>query len=404
MRKLSLTLVCCLLLTSIGCGKTSTEVQSTSNLTYAVDTEAEVNANKAVQYGYSDLIPITKDGTIYGYARINQLEKVGISDWSNATAQANQVSYSYSINLTVNFSTAMKNKLLKDSDIVNCKPTIVKGSKTVGVPCNVGWTGFATSATVYSGDARRAIEVGIQPNISSMNKCKIQLQFYNGKTNFDKITLAHSVLKHAVKGPSILKKNQSKTITALNGAKYSVQIMTPYKEINIYENSSDGGKLFYMFKYKTTYLTKPTKKQGLTSFDTFANGLMLARLVIGVQSDIDFSTVYDEDANAMRALYSDSGSDQDYEYYDTSGNIFLKTGHYALYSVNREVPETTYGNPTYLRFSVEFPEEQEARSTEEMLKFNGRFTVFQIKIGKRKLLTQDQYEARERAKEEAANK
>ena len=108
---------------------------------------------------------------------------------------------------------------------------------------------------------------------------------------------------------------------------------------------------------------------------------MHTKFVNYLTSDVDSTKLYDSVPAAQRLLYSDK---LDMETYVTQEFSDISVGKTFTASSNRAVPETT-GNPSYVRVCFEFPEEVEARSLEEMQNFNGRFIVFQSKIGERTL-------------------
>ena len=90
-----------------------------------------------VKFSYTDQLPILLKGDLYGYVTVNQLEKVNFADWHNATAVANGMNFSYSLNMTIKLA---KGVSIESMDIV---PALCDEKGNIfSDTCNVGWTGF----------------------------------------------------------------------------------------------------------------------------------------------------------------------------------------------------------------------------------------------------------------------
>ena len=133
------------------------------------------------------------------------------------------------------------------------------------------------------------------------------------------------------------------------------------------------------------YLKKPIKNVDVAKFDEYKKMKMSSKLVVGVSSQSDKKILYNNYPKAKRFIYSNSVDEDDTEYYVATKDVYLGRGAQATYTDNRRVPSTATTKPEYLRFRVEFPEERAARTDDEMMKFNGRFIVYQIAPEERKL-------------------
>lgn len=319
-------------------------------------------------YEYTDKLPVIKDNKLIGYFTVSQIEKLGIWDWNNKKAVSKKIKHCYAINLKFH-----KAEGVQDTFSVACTPSLIsKSGKTVGSICRVGWSGFPEVIDVYPKDTEKSLEVCVQPEIKDEKGVKLQLQFSDIRGNkLNSVTLKNSVFKEVVKGPSLKTSKPTFNITTKNGGKYSVQL----KKILKSENTRDGVVSQYLdFGYTITYKKSPTRKITSSRFDSNNKNALRTSMVIGVQVNDSsqflyesFYNVYRLDAYGRHYAYIKDGKD----------TIALKKS--TTYMCNRLLNESQ-NKVKYARFSLEFPEEVECRTDEELLKFNGRYQVYQTKV------------------------
>lgn len=356
--------------------------QRNTTLSYEISNQGITDSKKEITFNYKDEMPIMCNGILYGYVSIKQCEKLGIWDWYNKEAEANNIRTSYTINLQYDLRDDIG---LEDSRKFICEAfTIDASGELTGGPCCVGWSGFSSDVVLFNDTLMGRLEIGVQPTSKLTKSTKLLLRFSDSKgTTYDDIIVGNSVFKNAKKGPSLLTKNEKSVIKSVNGAKYFITIKNPSVE----EQLKSTGELddFYSFEYMIGYLKKPIKNVDVAKFDEYKKMKMSSKLVVGVSSQSDKKILYNNYPKAKRFIYSNSVDEDDTEYYVATKDVYLGRGAQATYTDNRRVPSTATTKPEYLRFRVEFPEERAARTDDEMMKFNGRFIVYQIAPEERKL-------------------
>lgn len=373
-----------LLILLTGCSKQTeneaSEVVSTKQtITYEVTDESPVmDGNTAIVFEPGETIPILLDGTVKGYLNVNWVQRLGIWDSTNTTAVTVGVKSSYTINLHVDMSESIESA---ESVILTVKPYTVDANWVVnGSPCCVGWSGFSQVAQLYDNTTAADIEVGVQPEVLDLTGSNVVLKLTDSVGNqYDDVVLSNNYLTTASDGPSLITDGTA-TVDCINGGRFSLGINNVTSEEHAVEDGAEP-TLYYDYQYAVKYLTAPTSDREDLLFDSNNKNLLHTKFVNYLTSDVDSAKLYDSVPAAQRLLYSDK---LDTETYVTQEFSDISVGKTFTASSNRAVPETT-GNPSYVRVCFEFPEEVEARSLEEMQNFNGRFIVFQSKIGERTL-------------------
>ncbi len=399
-RKNILIFVCTLSIIAVltGCGKKETVVaagggtttvndQSQDVVVAAVDQAEDAGSNTVqsdtelnvgdpisksaeVIFSPKDLIPVIVNGKTIAYARINQLERVGIYDWYNNVAVKKNIRHSYSLNLSITNSTDM-------NLTIGVTPTLVdKQNSNVSSKCNVGWTGFGEEAEFY-GKGEIPIEVGFQPEITDENGIKLQLVFNTSEGNSDPVIISDKIFKHVVKGPSLLESGDETQITSVNGAKYIFTLGKVYIEPNLVDLTE---RTAVEFDNSIKYLKKPQKKRQVAIFDSKKKYAMYASLLIGMQTQHSEELNYDGNYTALRKDYYGEYTDD----YASITDKVLKVGRGVRYHLNRFVT-SDLANEKFVRFWVEFPDEADVSTLEEKLKFNGRFVVYQCETHTREI-------------------
>lgn len=324
--------------------------------------------SKGITFSYKDLLPVIVNGKTIAFARINQFERVGIYDWYNAKAVEKNIKHSYSLNLSI---------INKEDTVltVDVTPTLVDKQDTeVSSKCKVGWTGFNESAEFY-GKGNIPVEVGMQPEIRTEKDLKLKLVFNTSKGDSEPVIVANSIFKHVVIGPNLKESGDETKIKSVNGAKYAFTIGKVYKE----QNSIDLSPVTAVeFDNRIQYLKTPTKKLEVATFDSKKKHAMYANLMIGMQTQHNSTLLYEHNQYAARPDYYGDFTD----YYASDVDKVLKVGRSVKYQLNRVLPEGSESEQ-FVRFCVEFPADAEVASLKDMLKFNGRFIVYQCEAHKR---------------------
>ena len=391
-RKVRLLTLVLLTFSCMGCAKQNTNVtmQETPSAVDGVST-VELNSDEepvviktsgSPVFNYRDELPLISGGKSYGLVSIKQVEKVGINDWSNITAVQNNIGYSYSINLEYRLD---ENSELLDGGSLICEAFIESSDGTCfGSPCCVGWSGFPSSVVLVGNNLSGRLEVGVQPERKLTEDMNLVLKFKDSdKMIFDDIVIGNKIFQNAVKGPSLLEGGESKEITSINGAKYSVQIFDVFSEQQV--NGADQLGDYYMFSYRVSYLKRPVRKIQVDKFDQYDNMKIASSLVVGVIEQGSAAVLYESDDSARRFQYYDAMDAQDAVQYVTTNVGYADVGENLTSVTNRLKPTTTSTEPAYLRFQIEFPEEALARDPDQLMQFNGRFLVYQVAPSERKL-------------------
>lgn len=339
---------------------------------------------KKAEFGL-EKFPITKDGKIYGWAHINFIEKLGIWDQYNDQAVQNGVKNSYAVNLHVDMS-----EYLQDTDSLSlqCEPYLVDGGTVTGVPCTIGWSGFSPVAELYKQNQEVDVEVNVQPySVVLTDTTVLRLDFSSASSDvqFDSVCIKKKVLDDAREGSNILTVDDEKLIESINGATYSLKMKDVFREWHKADREAGLGSKeveFYDFAYRVKYVTGTTNEREVLTFDSFNQNAISVPCKITVQADTDSTALVDNVPEAKRLLWSNK---TDTDYYVNTENTAIKVGKKETIWCNRLVPASTNVPATYLRFSFEFPEEASARSSEELMNFNGRYCIWQIPISEREL-------------------
>ena len=100
------------------------------------------------------------------------------------------------------------------------------------------------------------------------------------------------------------------------------------------------------------------------------------KLAVNTCNNSQYNYTYYQDAT--RTNYSDV---DDYVPYVTSNFPYIKKGETANNVTNRVLSyDLDSEDPMYVRVIPEFTNERKARSDKEMLKFNGRYVVYQVEL------------------------
>ena len=330
----------------------------------------------------SDYLPIVKDGSgLLGVIEIKQVEKVGISDWTNEAVVQAGVSHSYSIAMDVRLQDS-----LFEGDNLNLyvTPCLYSGGELIGEACSVGWTGFPSFAQLFDGNTERWIEVGLQPLVEELpdgSELVLKLSDASGGSYQD--IHVSDVFTDVVEGPGLLTFKDKAQITSTNGAVFSITFGSLHCEKQPdSQNDLNKQSYYYTFQRKVKYISGPTNERSVSLFDQYNGNALNTDFVVGLQGDTDASILYDRNVNAVRRKWSD---DTKYYSYVSSGLDTVRIGKTHKSNDNRVLPATTSYVPQYVRFRVEFPEEAMGMTNEELLSFSGRFVVFQDRITDRKL-------------------
>lgn len=369
-----------------GCSKQ--KVEETENVieksqqivTYKTTEETPVASSSAITFEPGETIPILLEGSIKGYMTVNWVQRLGIWDYNNANAVTAGVKSSYTINLHIDMSESIKSA---ESVILTVKPYMISASGAkIGSPCCVGWSGFSQVAQLYDNTTDTNIEVGVQPEVLDSTNSTILLCLSDSVGNeYDDIVLSNAFISNASDGPSLVTDGTA-TIHCINGGSFSLGVTNVVSESHEIEDATDAC-VYYDYQYTVAYASTPTSDREDLLFDSNNKNLLHTKFVNYVTSDVDGTKLYDNVPAAQRLLYSDK---LDTEPYVTTTFDDIGAGEQFTAMSNRAVPDTT-GNPTYIRVCFEFPEEVEARTLEEMRDFDGRFIVFQNKLGQRVLDT-----------------
>lgn len=394
-RILSIVLAGTLALSVAGC-KADSDVDTQSskeiNLGYTAEsTEMVPKASKVMPFKIHEIAPITKDGKTAAQIVLNQSERLGIFDWTSAASVDSGIKHSFTFNFKVNYFGKLKNG---ENVTFYVKPKFVnsKTGKTVGDSCIVGWSGFPKTAVFSNKTTSTYIEYGVQP-LKKLNKDTVlvlNISDSNGNT-YDDVIYDHSVISKAKKGPSLRTSDDAVTVTGASGAKYKINVYGVYLEQVFptgytFHYESDVEEVSttpaLMFNYRVDYLKGPkSKKIEVSNIDTSKKSSMLSTdLKIGVQSNTDNTMYYDRNTNYTRFIYSNSLR---LEAFTTNKHFKIHPGTYAYYTENRPISDSFMTSTSSIRFSVELSSDAMAMTPEKLMKFNGRFLVFERTPGSR---------------------
>lgn len=388
-------LSCCLALSMIASltacngskGQTTEPVAVESNVDFAVsDTQAIVKGTSIGGYKLREMAPLVRDGKTHGWVTLNQVEHLGIFDWTSSKAVDSGIKHSYTMNFKVDFLDMLSNG---DMLTVYLKPVLVRGEKVIGNPCIVGWSGFPETAVFDKNTSSTYVEYGVQPLVRSLRKAKLVLNVSDSNGNeYDPIVYDGSVITKARKGKNLITDSTSVIITGASKARYKVSINTPYVEECFTEKVDDiydrkYSKYFdtrnaLVFKYRVDYLSKPKTDLQVSNIDrSKKDSLLSTNLKIRVNSDNDKTDYYNNDLSIAHWKYRNGTA---MSVVSVRDRYKIHVGKYAAYTCNRLVSNAFAANAQNVRFYVELESEALAMTPEQLMKFNGRFIVFQRPI------------------------
>lgn len=401
MKKLKLIGVLLLTVVVTGCAlkdnKTTngvTQNQPSVNVTSTVS-ETKILNNKTVKdviYSSSDLAPLLRDGKVYGFLKLNQVEKLGIWNWQDPDCTQSPIRHSYTLNFTAKY---LENLEPTEKIMFYVKPyvTDLSGDKIIGKPCIVGWSGFPEHP-IFNSDTRKAyFEYGVQPShkITKNNVLRLKIKDSEGR-EYDDVLFSHKVFKNPKKGRSLIEPKDSVCINSLNGGRYKIDIKKVYKENNYvdvshYLSSSDLPKYpALMFTTKITYLKAPDKSKGNPRYDVADDNTLRTSLDIGVQTNLSEKIQFENKPTYVRAKYNDT---DETELYVLKNFVKIHEGYYVMYNNNREITESDLKKADSARFILHLDSEVTSLPPDQIMNFDGRFIVFQEQITQRKLYSSE---------------
>lgn len=380
----------CMAFTLIGCSssKSSKQVESEeqkeSNVSFSVDdTEAVVKGISVGDVKLHEMAPLSRDGKIHGWVTLNQVQKLGIYDWMSSAAVDSGVKFSYTCNFKVDLLDKLSNG---DLLTVYVKPEILRKGKCIGNPCIVGWSGFAETAVFDKNTDSVYVEYGVQPLRKSLKGAQFRLTLTDSNGNtYDPIYYDLSVLTKAKKGASLITDAANVSVAGASGAKYKIGIHDVSVEECFSEMHEDVYRRYYakdfetskalIFKYRVDYVKGPTSSLQVSNIDRSKKQSMLSTdLKIAVQGDNEDKLYYVNNLNFAYWKYSDTPT---MTVISTDTRYNIHTGKFAEYTCNREISDAFFHSAHAVRFTVELNSDALAMTPKQLMKFNGRFIVFQ---------------------------
>lgn len=274
-----------------------------------------------------------------------------------------------------------------ESAKIEVKPELLNSKgEVIGEIANIGWNGFEQIAEIYKSNPVKNIEVCLQPtqDFSDGDYIKFNLTDTENNVVFDSVTYDVSLLKKATDGPTIKRIKDTTKIKSINGAKYSFtlnSVCSSQEYLNI-DSYSDLVKMMDL-DYTVKLLKDKVNGRVVTRFNTFSGVQMNSEVKLAVNTCNNSQYNYTYYQDATRTNYSDV---DDYVPYVTSNFPYIKKGETANNVTNRVLSyDLDSEDPMYVRVIPEFTNERKARSDEEMLKFNGRYVVYQVELKARNL-------------------
>lgn len=324
-------------------------------------------------YKAGETAALIADGVLYGTLDVNRSVLLGIWDWYNPNALKYGIKNSYAFNLTVSLERYMEDRLMAS---IEPEFTLVDSDgNEYSSSCCVGWSGFNSMLEIYQDKATKTVEVGMQPNTSTIKGnwlIRIDLYDSSSKTQFEPIYYDMSLLKNAVKGPKIKEAKDVTEIKSVCGASYSFSIDSVGRSLRNENGEYNEWKSVFDVLYKFKYNEAPTNSRAVTRFGALGKQYANTGLSFFVQTDKNEAKSTEKDPN-VQILYNGR------LYYYVFGKDKVAPGKSADILTNRVnvVPDDT---SSYVRIAVEFPEELNARTEEEALEFEGRYVVYQIEL------------------------
>ena len=324
----------------------------------------------ALRYQSGQDAYILKDGKQQGVMHFNLAQRLGIWDYTNPTIVSNGIYYSYTFNLKLDFTQYFSQV---ESAKIEVKPELLNSKgEVIGEIANIGWNGFEQIAEIYKSNPVKNIEVCLQPTQDFCLK---------GKKAF---LAQRAEINKATDGPTIKRIKDTTKIKSINGAKYSFtlnSVCSSQEYLNI-DSYSDLVKMMDL-DYTVKLLKDKVNGRVVTRFNTFSGVQMNSEVKLAVNTCNNSQYNYTYYQDATRTNYSDV---DDYVPYVTSNFPYIKKGETANNVTNRVLSyDLDSEDPMYVRVIPEFTNERKARSDEEMLKFNGRYVVYQVELKARNL-------------------
>lgn len=141
-----------------------------ANISFSIDSmEAEVKSNDTGNFALHELVPITIVEKTVAFLKLNQSERLGISDWSSSQSNDSGLKFSYTFNFKVRYLNKLDNGEML-TFYVKPKFVDISTGKDTGIPCIVGWSGFPQAAVFDKNTSSTYIEYGY----SQLRKCQKQ--------------------------------------------------------------------------------------------------------------------------------------------------------------------------------------------------------------------------------------
>ncbi len=366
----------------------SAQKQSTrapkANLTFEeTNLQMQMGESEAMDYKLHETAPVMLNGRTVALLTLNQVQKLGIYDWTSAEVVDSGIKTSYTCNFKLQYLDKIDNGKMVTFYI---KPMLVsKSGKVIGKPCIVGWSGFAETAVFDHKTSEVYSEYGVQPLKRSLKGCRLVLKISDSDGNaYDDVKYAYSVIKKSRKGPSIHASDKPVTVTGASGAKYKINVNKVYLEncfddYYAFENETQVQNATkvptLMFNYRVDYISEPTKKLEVSNISTSHTATTLSTdLKIGAQSNVDKKIYYERNLHLTRMRFSNSFV---LEHSTIKKRLNIHKGTYAYYSENRQVDDVFLNSTSTIRFRIELNSDAIAMKPKDLMKFNGRFIVFE---------------------------
>lgn len=324
-------------------------------------------------YNPSEHAGIYYGGKLYGKFWINRTSILGIWDWYNSKAVNLGINSSYAMNcgLSVDELLETNNTAVITADISIVDPS----GNPLSEHCNVGWSGFPEIAEFYGTTASRSIEIGIQPislAIDSTSKICVTLADKESGIVFDPIYFSIDTIQNATQGQKLHVIDDAVKVKSINGASYNIDFSLA--ELNERKRSNGKSAVVYDLKYGIQYRRRPQNDRVVSIFDSFDDDKISPNLSFYVQGDNDPAKLYDVVEDALEFTTKANS----FQYVSTKRSFARGEGY--IYRTNRKIEDGILPAMDYIRVVVEFPEERAARTDEEMLDFNARYLVYQLKL------------------------
>lgn len=343
------------------------------------------NANQDLLYQNGQDAYVTREGALCGTVHFNQVQKLGIWDYTNQEVVNNGVYHSYTFNLQIDFSKYLEN--LESAKIEIMPNLIDQNGESLGEITVLGWSGFDSVAELYKNSPNKTIEICLQPTENVLpdgSYVLFEIKDTENNVVFDSVKYDLTLLQNAVDGPTIRRVNEPIKIKSINGAKYQfnlTNVCVSQSYLNV-DNYSDLVKTIDI-QYGIKLLKDKLNDRVVGRFNTFDGVQMNSEIKLAVNTSNNGDFNYTWFANATRSLYSDV---DEFVPYVTSNFPFIRKGEEIFNTTNRVLSyDLDSKNPVYARISLEFEDERKARTDEEMLSFKGRYLVYQVLLEDREL-------------------